>query len=440
VYNRWANFNINIGIYDQAGVNGASRSLVRLDTNNFAPRAGVTFLLTNDGKTVLRSGGGFFYVESWNMGKELHQNAPMTVGQTYTTDQNAAPPFTISAGLPLPPPPTLTNPATLNTGYTLEYDPSIRIPKVLQWSIGVQREITPSLLLDVSYVGTRGLDLLNSINGNQPVPGPGDFNPRRPLYRMDPLLGDVDLRTNFGASKYQSMQVSLRKRLTKGLSGGVAYTWSHNLSNTRGPAFSSRPQNSYCSACDWGNAGEDRRQTLVINHVYELPFGVGRQYASKGVLSYIIGNWDVTGVWTFYTGQWTSPSLSASVSNATTTSGNVTATERPNWLSNPNLPSGQRTINAWFNVAAFGIPAQYTFGNAGVGIIQGPGFFNADVGIHRDFRIKEKFRLTYRWEMFNALNRANFSLPSASIGNATAGTISGTSPARIMQMALKLTF
>jgi hypothetical protein len=440
VNNQWSNFNINTGIFDLAGVNGNSRSLVRLDTNNFAPRAGLTYLLTRDGKTVLRSGGGFFYVESWNMGKELHQNPPLTVGQTYTPDQNAAPPFTISAGLPLPVQPTLTNPATLNSGYTLEYDPSIRIPKVIQWSIGVQRELTSSLLLEVSYVGTRGLDLLNSINANQPVPGPGVLNPRRPLYAMDPLLGDVDMRTNFGASKYQSMQTSLRKRLANGLSGGVAWTWSHNLSNTRGEASSTRPENSYCSACDWGNAPEDRRQTLVFNHVYELPFGAGRQHLSKGVMSYIVGNWDLTGVWTFYSGQWASPSLSASVSNATTTTGNVTATERPNWVSNPNLPASQRTINAWFNVAAFAIPAQYTFGNAGLGIIQGPGFFNADLGIHRDFRFKERFKLTYRWEMFNSFNRANFSLPAASIGNATAGTISGTSPARVMQMALKLTF
>ncbi len=440
VNNRWANFDLKTGIYDQAGVNGASRALVRLDTNNFAPRAGITYLLTKDGKTVLRSGAGYFYVESWNMGKELHQNPPMTVGQTFTTDQNGAPPFNISAGLPLPVQPNLTVPATLNTGYTLEYDPGMKIPKVLQWSLGVQREITPSLLLDVSYVGTRGLELLNSINGNQPVPGPGDFNPRRPLYFMDPLLGDVDFRTNFGGSKYQSMQTSVRKRLSHGLSGGVAWTWSHNLSNTRGPAFSTRPENSYCSRCDWGNAGEDRRQTLVINHVYQVPFGAGRTFVNRGPLSYIIGNWDISGAWTFYTGQWTSPSLSASVSNATTTSGNVTATERPNWIANPNLPSGQRTINAWFNVAAFATPAQYTFGNAGVGIIQGPGFFNVDLGIHRDFRIKERYALTYRWEMFNSLNRANFSLPAATIGNATAGTISGTAPARIMQMALKLTF
>jgi len=236
------------------------------------------------------------------------------------------------------------------------------------------------------------------------------------------------------------MQVSLRRRFAKGLSGGLSWTWSHNLANTRGPAFSTRPENSYCSACEWGNAGEDRRRILVINHVYQVPFGVGRQFVNSGVMAYIIGNWDISGVWTVYTGQWASPSLSASVSNATTTSGNVTATERPNWLSNPNLPSDQRTIDRWFNVQAFGTPAQYTFGNAGLGIIQGPGFFNADLGVHRDFRIHENRALTYRWEMFNAFNRANFGLPAASIGNATAGTIASTSPARIMQMALKLTF
>jgi hypothetical protein len=378
-------------------------------------------------------------VEAWNMGKELHQDPPMTIGQSYSPDENSPPPFTISAGLPLPVQPALTNPATLNTGYTLEYDPGMKIPKVIQWSVGVQRELTPSLLLDVSYVGTRGLELINSLNGNQPVPGPGSFNPRRPLYNMDPLLGDVDFRTNWGGSKYQAMQTSLRKRLAKGLEGGLAWTWSHNLANTGGPSASTRPENSYCTACEWGNAGQDRRQTLVINHVYQLPFGAGRQYVSTGVMSHILGNWDLSGVWTFYTGQWTSPSLSAPVSNATVTSGNVTATERPNAISNPNL-NAPRTLNAWFNLAAYATPAQYTFGNAGLGTIMGPGFFSADLGIHRDFRVHEKWLLTYRWEMFNSLNRANFSLPAASIGTATAGTISGTSPARIMQMALKLTF
>ena len=440
VNNRWANYNLSTGVFDVAGVNGASRSLVRLDTNNFAPRVGIAYVLTRDNKTVLRTGAGIFYVESWNMGKELHQNPPMTLGQTITTDQNGAPPITISQGLPLPTNPTLTNAATLNTGYVLAFDPGLRLAKSMQWSFGIQRELMPSLLMDVSYVGSRTLDMINSINPNQPIPGPGSFDPRRPYYGRNPLLGDVDYRTNWGAAKYHSLQVTLRKQYSKNFTGGLAYTWSHNLANTRGPAFSSRPQNSYCSACEWGNAPEDRRHMLVINHVYQLPFGPGQAYLSHGLLGSIVGGWRLSGVWTIYSGQPFSPSLATATSNSTTTSGNVTATERPNVLFNPNLPVGQRTIDRWFNPQAFGIPAQYTFGNAGVYTLEGPGFFNVDLAIHRDFRVKENWRLTYRWETFNSFNNTRFNNPNATIGAATAGVISSTLPARVMQMAMKLTF
>jgi len=136
--------------------------------------------------------------------------------------------------------------------------------------------------------------------------------------------------------------------------------------------------------------------------------------------------------------------LGTPVSNTLSTGAAVltAATERPNWVSNPNvMPSGQtQNIYHWFNTAAFAIPAQYTFGNAGTGTILGPGYFNLDAGIHREFPIKERMKLTFRWEMFNTLNHANFSNPNAVIGTAPAGTISSTLPARSMQGALKLVF
>jgi hypothetical protein len=141
-----------------------------------------------------------------------------------------------------------------------------------------------------------------------------------------------------------------------------------------------------------------------------------------------------------YTGQWIQPILAAPVSNANSNSAAITATERPNWVSNPNLPGDQRSIDAWFNKSAFSIPAQFTFGNAGYGIILGPGYFDVDLGIHREFQIRERWKLSFRWEMFNAFNRANFSNPDATIGAATAGTISSTLGARSQQVALKLNF
>ena len=105
-----------------------------------------------------------------------------------------------------------------------------------------------------------------------------------------------------------------------------------------------------------------------------------------------------------------------------------------------NLPAGQRTIDRWFDVSAFATPRQYTFGNSGNFVLIGPGYFNTDLGIHRNFRVTERVRMSFRWEMFNSFNRANFNNPNVSIGTTSAGLVSGTLPARIMQMGLKIGF
>src|SRR5262249_39639927 len=149
----------------------------------------------------------------------------------------------------------------------------------------------------------------------------------------------------------------------------------------------------------------------------------------------IVGNWNVSGIWTMSTGDHFAPGVAASVSNSAGGGG-----DRPNRLRDGNLPASQRTIERWFDLAAFVPATPFSFGNAGRGILEGPGNFNVDLGVHRSFSLTERYRLIYRWEMFNAFNRANFGDPAAAIGNPTAGQISSTAPARIMQMALKLEF
>ena len=443
VNNQWANFDLSTGQWRVAGKNGNNRALRDLFTDGFAPRLGVTYLLTKDGKTVLRAGGGYFWVEAYNMGKELYQNPPLTVNQAVATDQNSPPPVLTAQGLPPLVQPDLSNAAAYSsTAY--EYNPSLKPALSMQWSVGIQRQLRDDLLLDVSWVGNRTLYLINALNGNQAFAGPGALNPRRPLYGIDPLLGDVLLRTNWGAAKYESMQTKLQKRYSKGLTGSVAWTWSHNEANAREPATTVLPQNSYCTACEWGNALEDRRHMVVVNHVYDLPFGPGRSYVNSGPMSRIIGGWSVSGTWVMYTGQWFAAALGSPVSNTQSTGAAVltAATERPNWVSNPNvMPSGvQQNIYHWFNTAAFVSPSQYTFGNSGNGIILGPGYFNLDAGVHREFAIREQMKIQFRWEMFNTLNRSNFNNPNAAIGTAPYGTISSTLPARSMQFALKFIF
>jgi hypothetical protein len=444
VYNRYSNLSPVTGTFAVAGtstqnLNGdCGRQLICLDKNNFAPRIGIAQTLTSDGKTVLRAGFGMSYFEANNGGRMLHSNPPMNVVQPFSTDLNGAPGFLLSQGLPLPVSPNLQDPTKLDGLYEA-FDPNMKLNDSLQFHVGVQREIISNTLLEVAFVRTLTEHMTNATVANQAIPGPGPLNPRRPLYGINPVIADIDYRTNYGMAKYNSMQVKATRRYAKGLTASLAWTWSHNVADTNGANSSTRPQNSNCFACEFGNVAEDRRHMVVINHVYELPFGAGRRYLGKGILSQIVGNWTVSGIWTMYTGLHFSPSLASSVSNALATAA-IAPTERPNLNGTPNLPTAQRDINHWFNVAAFTIPAQYTFGNAGVGILEGPGYFNLDTNVSRKFPISESKALSFRWEMFNAMNRANFQNPNASIGSVSAGVISGTYPARIMQLALRLTF
>src|SRR5262249_53885812 len=151
------------------------------------------------------------------------------------------------------------------------------------------------------------------------------------------------------------------------------------------------PQDARCYRCEWGPMPDDRSHVLVVNHVYELPFGAGRRYASAGWLGHVVGNWNVSGIWGFSTGQHFTPGLASAVSNSAGGGG-----DRPDRARDGNLPAGERTIDRWFDVAAFASPAQFLFGNAGRGILEGPGYFNVDLGVHRDFRFGERRALSFR--------------------------------------------
>ena len=438
VHDRWANFDGATGKLLLAGLNGNSRSLRNIDGNNFGPRLGISYQASS--KTVIRTGFGISYTEQFDGGTQLYKNLPFLVTRRFTYDQNGAPGLLVSQGLPPLVRPAATDPA-LNGGNPYAYPLNFQTPKVLQWSFGIQREIMPGVLLDTSYVGTRGLSLSAKRNLNQPFPGAGDPNLRRPFYLsgINTTVQDVLNHENWGGSKYHSLQVRLQTRAHHGLTAGVAYTWAHSLANSGENQGGTTYQDSRNLKAEWGNSNVDRRHVLVINHVYQVPFGSGRSYLSSGLLGHIVGNWNLSGVWSMQSGLYVTPRLNSSVSNAKDTA-NGGPEDRPNRVADGNLPSDQRTIARWFDTSAFVVQPVNTFGNAGNFILVGPGYFNLDAGIHRDFRISEGIKATFRWEMFNAFNHANFSNPNAALGNALYGQITGTLPSRAQQVALKLTF
>lgn len=436
-HNHWANFDVKTGLMRVAGINGNGRRLRNFDYNTFAPRVGMAYALDKNRKTILRSGFGISYVDTLAGGAQLYKNLPYYFAQTITSDIASAPTARISNGFPTPVQPDPNNTAAISTGSPTAWDVNLRETGVYQYSLGVQREIRPDLIAEVSYVGTRSQHLLiNSLNINQSVPGAGAQGPRRPYYTINPNLVNVAYRTAAGDASYNSLQVHVEKRLSDGLNFGASYTYAKYLSDVGNPngGGNSDIQNAACIGCNWGSTPDDYRHVFVFNHVYELPFGRDRSYLRSGPLSFVVGNWNLSGIWTLQSG---SPFTVFYGSNVSNSSGG--GTQRPNRIGSGRLVTGQ-SISHWFDTSAFTAPATYTFGNSGAGILVGPGYFNTDLTLVRRFVFGDRFNADLRGEAFNLFNRANFNNPNATIGTASAGTISATSAARILQLAVKLNF
>jgi len=152
-HDRWANYNVVTARIVLANRDGNSRTLRNLDANNLGPRLGVTYMLTNDHKTVLRTGFGMAFVEQFNSGKQIYQNLPFAFQQVFTSDQTGAPSFLLRQGFPAPVAPNISDIAALSGGSPTAWDFDLKTPKRMQWSFGMQRELLRDLLLDVSYVG-----------------------------------------------------------------------------------------------------------------------------------------------------------------------------------------------------------------------------------------------------------------------------------------------
>lgn len=437
VHNHWANFNINTAQLIVAGINGNGRRLRNTDFNTFGPRLGVAYTADSSRKTVLRAGFGMSYVDTLVGGAQLYKNLPYYFAQTVTTTSTAAPPTTLSAGFPTPVAPDPTNTAAISVGSPTAWNVNNREVGVIQYSAGVQRAVGADTVAEVSYVGTRSEHLLlNSLNLDQSRPGAGAQNLRRPYNNINPNITAIAYRTSAGDAHYDSLQMHVDRKLSAGLTFGAAYTFANYLSDYGNPNSGGNTdiQDAQCIRCNYGPTPDDYRHTFVFNHAWEIPFGTGRKFLNHGWSSYVAGPWNLSGIWTWYSGGRFTPIYATNVSNS---SGG--GDQRPNRVGSGNLTSG-RSINHWFDTSAFVAPPQYTFGNSGTGILTGPGYFNVNLTLERHLLVRERYDIDLRGEAFNAFNHANFTNPGATIGTSTAGVISSTQPPRVMQVAVKILF
>jgi Carboxypeptidase regulatory-like domain/TonB dependent receptor-like, beta-barrel len=441
-HNHWASLNLATGLLELAGQNGNSRSLVNFDYDAIGPRLGLAYSLGP--KTVIRAGAGLSYVFEDAIGAELYKNPPYYSSQVIATSTNSVPAQFLSQGLTVPTAPIGETAAQLSQGSLQAWNQNLKPDQIVSWSLGIQRELTNTMMLDVTYVGTRGNRLLiNNVNMNQAQPGPGAVAPRRPYYSVNPNLVNISYVTGWGGSKYESLQAHVEQRYASGLTFGASFTYASYLSDAGNPngGGNGNYQNDQCVACNWGPTPDDFKFVFSLNHVYELPFGQHQRFLNHGWRSYLVGGWSLNGIWSAYSGSRFTVFESANVSNQAG-GGNP----RPDRIGNGSLPSGQRSYEKWFDVTSFASPAQYTFGNSGTGILVGPGYFNADLGIYRTVHLTERTKLMFRAESFNTFNNVNFGIPNSTIGTATAATISSTvvgpggSAARVLQLAAKFEF
>jgi hypothetical protein len=227
----------------------------------------------------------------------------------------------------------------------------------------------------------------------------------------------------------------VEKRFSNGFQALFSYTWGKSLdyggSAASGGGSTGGPQTVTNLNAGKGPSGFDVRHRAVISSVYELPFGYGKTWLSDGVLSQIVGGWQLSGIVTLTTGRPFNVNLQTGVNNGA-----------PSW---PNrVGSGELddpAINLWFDPAAFVAPAPNTYGDVGRGVLYSPGHWNVDLSLARRFRFLAASNLQVRLDAFNLFNHPYFGFPNANIGSPTVGRITSTvGDNRTLQLALKWDF
>ena len=445
VANRYANFNTQTGKVLIAGYNSDANVGIKAQHKMFAPRFGFAYQL--DSKTVLRGGFGIFYNASGNGGAlyRLHRQLPF--GATTTVVINELSPTYLTVAQGLPPNPSLNVASIVNnpTGTWYSIPSNYKNAYAEQFNFGVERELPFNIVLKASYLGNLGRDLDVTYNINQPVPGPGPVGPRELLYTIAPGVSGDNYAATDGLSAYHSLQVTAQKRFSSGLSFLSAYTYSHSIDDVPlqegGGGDGPVPQDPLHRNLDFASSSFDIRHRFTQTLNYYLPFGKGQRFdLGKAWANKAFGGWQLNIILTAQTGLPFTPVLANSVANTGSSS-------RPNINSGVNAALSNPTLNDWFNTsfnvpgAAWSTPALYTFGDAGRNILVGPGRFNLDTSLFKDFAVSERVHVQFRGELFNVLNHPQFDLPNATIGNAQAGIISATlGTPRDIQVGLRLMF
>jgi hypothetical protein len=432
---------------------------------NFNPRFGFAYRPFNNNKTVIR--GGFGRYTMTILGAVFYSLTGISSSDVREFTNN------IQNGVPLFQLPQISTNASGVTSapYGQAYfgtanDPNFKDPYSLQWNLSVERDLGWNTGLRVSHIGLRSIQLPWAPDLNQPQSSTVPYAQRPLTDRPFPYWARIYTRDTGANAIYTAMQTELTHRFRSGLTFNNSWTWAKNLSDAAGPAptgFSGetgggRVTNSLNRRGDRGNVYATRRRRWLTTAVYNLPFGRGRTFGANmnPIVNAIVGGWRLSGIFLLQTGPFMTPTMSGG--DPSGTNGPSRGTQRPDIVGDPAMSNP--TADVWFNRAAFVCPGrtagasnQYNcavtpisrFGNAGVGVMVGPGSQNLSMGLGKDFRLAERKTLKFEATFTNLPNHPNLADPGTNITSLNFGRITSARGAdsggnRVGQIALRFEF
>lgn len=436
---------------------GLPNSIINTNVHDIAPRIGIAWKPFGKDKWAIRAGYGLFFDYADNNGPNNTVGVPPDTVQD-TENQNSKPlapnrtwdNYFLGAPLVGVPNPNPGQPCSggfialscstpsLSTGmfghHTTSYSE--------EWNFTVQRELTNNLSLTVAYVGNNAHHQYQGQSVNNPLPGTGNIQPRRPLIQW----GTITQYEYGGAANYNAFQMSVNSRTWHGLSLLGNYTYSKCLDD--GSAGSGAPTSSLIPF-NRGVCTLNREHASSISYDYLLPVGPGRAYGSHmpGWANAIVGGWRMSGILTLQTGLPYTPTISNDQANTGVSS------QRPDIISTPYQSDN---VSCWFYTTSnpnctrlFGTrgnwwaspPVDARYGTGGRDILLANGLKDLDFSLLKNFKLTESKTLEFRAETFNLTNHPTFSAPSTNVNSSSGGAVTSVlDPARNIQLALKLYF